>query len=69
MRLLDISDICLDGQCTPSVITHSIGDGFRSALVPRSPHLTITVMLIALFAFDAAFLAFGLRQFRRKAIT
>lgn len=44
-------------------------EGFRSALVPRSPHLTITVILIALFAFDAAFLAFGLRQFRRKAIT
>ena len=33
LRLLDISDVCLDGQCTPSMAAHFIGDGVRSALV------------------------------------
>ncbi|MGN6184993.1 MAG: ABC transporter permease [Thermoanaerobaculia bacterium] len=44
-------------------------EGFRSALVPHSPHLALWAILGALIAFDAAFLLFGLRQFRRKAIT
>lgn len=44
-------------------------EGFRSALVPRSPHLHLYVILAALVAFDVAFLLFGLRQFRKKAIT
>jgi ABC-2 type transport system permease protein len=44
-------------------------EGFRSALVPHSPHLPLLVILAALIAFDVAFLWFGLRQFKRKAIT
>ncbi|HEX7810144.1 MAG TPA: ABC transporter permease [Thermoanaerobaculia bacterium] len=44
-------------------------EGFRSALVPHSPHLHLYAILGALIAFDAGFLLFGLRQFRRKAIT
>ncbi|HKR63139.1 MAG TPA: ABC transporter permease [Thermoanaerobaculia bacterium] len=44
-------------------------EGFRSALVPASPHLPIVIVVTALAAFDAAFFAFGLRQFKRKAIS
>ncbi len=44
-------------------------EGFRSALVPQFPHLPLAAILTALVAFNAAFLTFGLRQFKRKAIT
>jgi len=44
-------------------------EGFRSALVPQFPHLPLAVILAGLIGFDALFLAFGLRQFRRKAVT
>lgn len=44
-------------------------EGFRSALVPQSPHLPQAVILTALVAFDTGLLLFGLRQFRRKALT
>jgi ABC-2 type transport system permease protein len=44
-------------------------EGFRSALVPQSPHLPQAVILAALVAFDTGLLLFGLRQFRRKALT
>lgn len=44
-------------------------EGFRSALVPAFPHLSRGVIVVALVAFNAAFLAFGLRQFKRKALT
>jgi ABC-2 type transport system permease protein len=44
-------------------------EGFRSALVPRSPHLALYAIIGALIAFDTGFLLFGLRQFRRRAIT
>lgn len=44
-------------------------EGFRGALVPRSPHLAFSAVLGALVVFDTAFLLFGLRQFRRKAIS
>lgn len=44
-------------------------EGFRSALVPQSPHLPQLVILAALVAFDAAFLWLGLRQFQRKAVS
>jgi ABC-2 type transport system permease protein len=43
-------------------------EGFRSALVPQSPHLSQAVILAALVAFDTGLLLFGLRQFRRKAL-
>jgi len=43
-------------------------EGFRGALVPDFPHLPRPAILAALVVFNAAFLGFGLRQFRRKAI-
>ena len=43
-------------------------EGFRSALVPSSPHLPQIVIIAALIAFDGAFLWLGLRQFKRKAV-
>jgi ABC-2 type transport system permease protein len=43
-------------------------EGFRSALVPSSPHLPQIVIIAALIAFDSAFLWLGLRQFKRKAV-
>jgi ABC-2 type transport system permease protein len=44
-------------------------EGFRSALVPNAPHLPQLAILTALLAFNAALLALGLRQFKKKAIT
>lgn len=44
-------------------------EGFRSALVPQSPHLPRVAILAALIAFDVVFLWLGLRLFKRKAIT
>lgn len=44
-------------------------EGFRSALAPNLPHLPTAASLGALLGFDALFLAVGLRQFRRKAIS
>ena len=44
-------------------------EGFRSALVPQSQHLPVAAILAALCAFDLILLTFGLRQFKRKAIT
>jgi ABC-2 type transport system permease protein len=43
-------------------------EGFRSALAPRFPHLSKAAVFAALVLFDVAFLFFGLRQFRRKAV-
>jgi ABC-2 type transport system permease protein len=44
-------------------------EGLRGTLVPQFPHLPITAVLIVLTVFDALFLATGLRQFRRKAVS
>ncbi len=44
-------------------------EGFRAALVPNSPHLSQMIIIGALIAFDAAFFAFGLRQFKKRAIS
>ncbi|MBZ5496450.1 MAG: ABC transporter permease [Acidobacteriia bacterium] len=44
-------------------------EGLRSALVPQYPHLSVSLVLIALAVFDFAFLFFGLRQFRKKAVS
>jgi ABC-2 type transport system permease protein len=44
-------------------------EGFRSALVPHSPHLPQIVIVAALIAFDTAFFWLGLRQFKRKAVS
>lgn len=44
-------------------------EGLRGALVPQFPHLPILVALAGLVIFDLLFLAVGLRQFRRKAVT
>ena len=40
----------------------------RGVLVPEFPHLSMTVVLLALVAFNAGFLIVGLRQFKRKAL-
>ena len=44
-------------------------EGLRGTLVPQFPHLPILAVLVALIVFDAFFLMFGLRQFRKKAVT
>ena len=43
-------------------------EGFRSALVPRFPHLPKEWIFAALVVVDVVFVSFGLRQFRRKAV-
>jgi ABC-2 type transport system permease protein len=43
-------------------------EGFRAALVPRFPHLPRSAVYGGLTLFDALFFAFGLRQFRKKAV-
>jgi ABC-2 type transport system permease protein len=44
-------------------------EGFRSALVPAFPHLPQAVILVGLVLFNVTFLSFGLRQFRKKAVS
>jgi ABC-2 type transport system permease protein len=44
-------------------------EGFRSALVPQFPHLAGGAILGGLVLFNGLFMAVGLRQFRRKALT
>ncbi|HEY0761175.1 MAG TPA: ABC transporter permease [Pyrinomonadaceae bacterium] len=44
-------------------------EGLRGTLVPQFPHLPVLAVLVALVGFDAFFLMFGLRQFRKKAVT
>jgi len=44
-------------------------EGFRGTLVPQFPHLSSTLIVGGLVFFDVLFVAFGLRQFRRKALT
>jgi ABC-2 type transport system permease protein len=44
-------------------------EGFRSVLVPQSPHLSSYAIGAALVGFDALFVTLGLRQFRKKAVS
>jgi ABC-2 type transport system permease protein len=44
-------------------------EGMRAALVPQFPHLSLTVVLIALLFFDVLLLVVGLRQFEKKAVS
>jgi ABC-2 type transport system permease protein len=44
-------------------------EGLRGTLVPQFPHIPVVAVLVALAVFDTAFLIFGLRQFRAKAIS
>jgi ABC-2 type transport system permease protein len=44
-------------------------EGLRGTLVPQFPHLPLAAVLVMLFLFDVAFLALGLRQFDRKAVS
>jgi ABC-2 type transport system permease protein len=44
-------------------------EGFRSVLVPQFPHLATGIILGGLVLFNVLFISFGLRQFRRKALT
>lgn len=44
-------------------------EGLRGTLVPQFPHLPVLAVIVALMIFDGFFLMFGLRQFRKKAVT
>lgn len=44
-------------------------EGFRSAIVPDSPHLPRAAILAALVGFNVVFLWLGLRKFESKAIS
>jgi len=44
-------------------------EGLRGTLVPQFPHLPVLAVFAALTVFDALFLAVGLRQFHRKAVS
>lgn len=44
-------------------------EGFRAALVPQFDHLAAPRLLAGLIGFNLLFIALGLRQFRRKALT
>ena len=44
-------------------------EGFRTALVPQFPHLPGGLILGGLVLFDLLFVAVGMRQFQRKALT
>jgi ABC-2 type transport system permease protein len=44
-------------------------EGLRAALVPRSQHLPIVAVLLALCVVDILLLMLGLRQFEKKAIS
>ncbi len=44
-------------------------EGFRSVLVPQFPHLPSYAIVGGLLLFNAVFLSFGLRQFRKKAVS
>ena len=44
-------------------------EGLRGTLVPQFPHIPVLAVLIALTVFDLLFLAAGLSQFRRKAVS
>jgi ABC-2 type transport system permease protein len=44
-------------------------EGFRGALVPHVPHLSLTVVVCMLVLIDGLLLALGLSQFHRKAVS
>jgi len=44
-------------------------EGFRATLVPGAEHLPGPAIAAGLLLFNVIFLALGLRQFRKKAIT
>lgn len=44
-------------------------EGFRGILVPQFPHLPLIAVLVGLTVFDLGLIAFGLRQFRNKALS
>jgi ABC-2 type transport system permease protein len=44
-------------------------EGLRATLVPQFPHLSLLAVFICLLGFNALFLAVGLRQFTKKAVS
>jgi ABC-2 type transport system permease protein len=44
-------------------------EGLRGTLVPQFPHVPVVAVILMLVVFDSFFLLFGLRQFRKKAVT
>jgi ABC-2 type transport system permease protein len=46
-----------------------VGEGFRAALVPSEPHLSLAVVYPALLAFSAVFSVLGVRGLRQRVVT
>jgi len=44
-------------------------EGFRAALVPGIPHLSLTAVLVALVLFDSGLVWLGIHSFDRKAVS
>jgi ABC-2 type transport system permease protein len=44
-------------------------EGLRGTLAPQYPHIATGVVIAALAAIDVLLIAFGLRQFFRKAVS
>ena len=44
-------------------------EGMRATLVPQSPHLSLTAVIVMLFVFDLLLLVVGLRQFNKKSVS
>jgi ABC-2 type transport system permease protein len=44
-------------------------EGLRATLVPQSPHLSLTAVIVMLFVFDLLLLVVGLRQFNKKSVS
>jgi ABC-2 type transport system permease protein len=44
-------------------------EGMRATLVPQFPHLSTTVVILALLFFDGLLLVVGLRQFESKSVS
>jgi ABC-2 type transport system permease protein len=44
-------------------------EGMRATLVPQFPHLSLTIVIVALLLFDILLLIVGLRQFEKKAVS
>jgi len=44
-------------------------EGLRGTLVPKIPHIPLPYVLVALAVLDTVFLVFGLKKFRKKAVS
>jgi ABC-2 type transport system permease protein len=46
-----------------------VSEGFRAALVPSEPHLSLLVIYPAMIAFTVVFTLLGIRGLRRRVVT